>query len=86
MPKILVENLSERCIRLGIEPWADEEPLAPREKVEFEYEEPAEVVISFLGTDEPAISISSNAVNISANGKQRTHQIPAPWRDESGAK
>ena len=43
MPKILVENLSKRCIQLGIEPWADEEPLAPREKVEFEYEEPAEV-------------------------------------------
>src|ERR1700679_2844690 len=30
-------------------------------------------VISFLATDEPAISISSNAVSISAKGKRRTH-------------
>jgi hypothetical protein len=86
MPKILVENLSERCIRLGIEPWADEEPLAPREKVEFEYDEPAEVVVSFLGTDEPAISISSNAVSISVKGKRRTHRMPAAWRDAADTK
>jgi hypothetical protein len=86
MPKIMIENLSERCIRLGIEPWADEEPLAPREKIEFEYEEPAEVVVSFLGTDEPSISISSNAINISAKGKQRAYQMPAAWRDEPGTK
>ncbi|HEX4860188.1 MAG TPA: hypothetical protein VFV07_03060 [Rhizomicrobium sp.] len=86
MPKILVENLSERRIRLDIEPWADEEELAPREKVEFEYEEPAEVVVSFLGTDEPAISISSNVVYISAKGEQRAHRMPAAWRDKPGNK
>ena len=43
MAKFLVENLSDRVIGLGIEPWADLEVLAPKARVTFEYTEPAEI-------------------------------------------
>jgi hypothetical protein len=45
MAKFLVQNLSNRVIRLGIEPWADLEVLAPKAQVTFEYTEPAEIEI-----------------------------------------
>lgn len=43
MPKFLVENLTDKSVKLGIEPWADLEILAPNGRVEFEYQEPAEI-------------------------------------------
>jgi hypothetical protein len=35
MPEFLVDNLSDRIIKLGIGPWADLEVLAPEARVIF---------------------------------------------------
>jgi len=48
MPIFLVQNLSDKDIRLGIEPWADLEVMAPEARVTFEYVEPAEIEFAVL--------------------------------------
>ena len=72
MPKFFVENLTDKTIKLGIEPWADLEVLAPNGKAEFEYEEPAEVYFSLLNDDTASVSIVSDRIKVSANGGEKT--------------
>lgn len=68
MPKFVVENLTQTEVVLAVEPWAMAERLAPNETAEFQYDEPAEVAFSITGAG-PAVSITSDRVIISANGK-----------------
>ena len=78
MPKFLVENLTKQTISLGVEPWAGQVVLAPDGKVEFEYEDPAEVEFALLD-DGPSVTVVSDRVKWSANGEERTYHAPREW-------
>ena len=67
MPKFLVENLQDAALAVGIEPWADSELLAPRERVEFEYDEPAEISFSVMGNNRVCVGIVSDRIRITSN-------------------
>jgi hypothetical protein len=78
MPKLLVENLTDAVISVGIEPWADSVVLAPDAKAEFDYDEPAEIAFSIMD-DGPSVSIVSDRVHFSANGREKTYCPPENW-------
>lgn len=76
MPKFLVENLTDKSINLGIEPWADLEVLAPNARAEFEYKEPAEIVFSLMKDGTASVSIVSDHIKVLANGGEKTFRPP----------
>jgi hypothetical protein len=76
MPKFLVENLSDKAVRLGIEPWADLEILAPGGQAIFEYVEPAEIEISIMNDDRCVVGIVSDSIKVSANGREKIFKLP----------
>jgi hypothetical protein len=80
MAKFLVQNLSDRVIRLGIEPWADLEVLAPNAQVTFEYTEPAEIEFTVLSNDRVGVSIVSDEIKVMADGREKIFRPPpADW-------
>ena len=82
MPKFLVENLTDKPVDLSIEPWADLEILAPNERVEFEYQEPAEISFAFTENGGGSVSISSDRIKVIANRSVKLFRQPPGW--ESG--
>jgi len=76
MAKFLVENLSDKVIRLGIEPWADLEVLAPKARVTFEYTEPAEIEFAILANDRVGVSIVSDEIKVMADGREKIFRPP----------
>jgi hypothetical protein len=78
MPKFLVQNLSDRPVRLAIEPWADLEVMAPNGRVEFEYNEPAEIAFA-LSNDGAIVDIFSDHIKVTANGGEKTFMPPESW-------
>jgi hypothetical protein len=72
MAKFFVENLSDKPLDLGIEPWADLEILAPDARAEFEYDEPAEFSFAILQDGSAVVSIVSEYIKVSANGGEKT--------------
>jgi hypothetical protein len=79
MPKFLVQNLTEQPLRVGIEPWADLEILAPGAKAEFDCEEPAEIEFAVLGDDRVSVSVVSDRIRVLANGGEKTFKPPNNW-------
>jgi hypothetical protein len=71
MPKFCVQNLTDKDVSIGIEPWADVEILKPRGKMEIDYDEPAELGFALLRDEKGTIDIVSGRVIVSANGKDR---------------
>jgi hypothetical protein len=63
-------------IRLGIEPWADLEVLAPKAQVTFEYTEPAEIEFTVLANDRVGVSIVSNEIKVLANCREKIFRPP----------
>jgi hypothetical protein len=77
MPKFLVENLTDKAVKLAIEPWADLEILEPDGRAEFEYEEPAEIAFSLTQDGGACVSIWSDLIKVLANGGEKTF-VPPP--------
>jgi hypothetical protein len=77
MPKFLVENLSDAVMRLGFEPWAHLEMLAPNARAIVEYVEPGEIAFSKMNGDRCVVSIFSDWIKVSANGGE-TILTPPP--------
>lgn len=71
MIKFLVQNLTAKSIKLGIEPFADLEVLSPGSSAEFEYEEPAEVAFSVDDDGGATVSIVSAHVKVLAGGNEK---------------
>ena len=74
MRGFVVENLSDRALKLGIEPWADSEVLQPRDKVLFEYEENDEPVViefSIMKGDRVVVGIVSDVIKITGRGGEK---------------
>ena len=71
MPKFLVQNLTEKPVRLGIEPWAELEILAPDGRAEFEYDEPAEISFSFTDDGGASVGIISDRIKVTVDGTQK---------------
>jgi hypothetical protein len=80
MPKFLVVNLTERTVRLGIEPWAGLQVLAPKARVEFDYDEPAEIVFALDGDGGASVLIMSDRVRVSGNGEEKIFRPPQSYR------
>ena len=78
MPKFLVQNLSDRPVRLAIEPWADLEVMAPNGKAEFEYDEPADIVFG-VSNDGAFVDIFSAHIKVTANGGEKIFTPPESW-------
>jgi hypothetical protein len=79
MPKFLVQNLTKKSIKLGIEPVAELEILDPDGRAEFEYEEPAEVAFSVDEDGGATVAIVSARFKVSANGKEKVFELPDKW-------
>jgi len=71
MPKVLFQNLTDRPTSLGIEPWADAETLEPEKIAEIEYDEPAQVVFALMDDGRATVSVDSDRVLVTANGRTR---------------
>ena len=71
MPKVLFQNLTDRPTSLGIEPWADVETIEPNKMAEFEYDEPAEVVFALMSDGSVTVSLDSDRIVMTANGRSR---------------
>jgi hypothetical protein len=67
MGKFLVENSSDQPVKLGIEPWADLEILAPAGRALFEYEDPAEIEFSITSNNRIVVGIVSNFIKITGS-------------------
>jgi hypothetical protein len=77
MPQFLVQNLSNKVVKLGIEPWADSETLMPEERVVFEYLEPADIAFSIMNDlQKPTVSVVSEWIRISAGGREKIFRLP----------
>jgi len=77
MPKFYVQNLSDKAIKLTIEPWADLELLAPQATATFEYVEPAEIGFAMLPDDKVGVrrvcvDIVSDHIKVLANDHEKT--------------
>ncbi len=64
MPEVTVENFSDKPLKVGIEPWADLEVLAPRERVTIAYAEPAEISFSVFGDGDVGVGVMSAEVKV----------------------
>jgi hypothetical protein len=82
MPKFLVENLTDKPVKLGIEPWADLEILAPNGRVQFEYQEPAEISFALTEDGGASVSICSDRIEVTANGGEKIFKQPPGWERE----
>ena len=82
MPKFLVENLTDKSVKLGIEPWADLEILAPNGRVEFEYQEPAEISFALTEDGGASVSLWSDRIKVTANGGEKIFKQPPGWERE----
>ena len=80
MPKFTVQNLTDKPLRLAIEPWADLEILSPRAIAEFECDEPAELEFAVRNDGRACVTIVSDHIKVSANGGEKTFQPPPDWR------
>jgi hypothetical protein len=69
MAKFLVQNLSDKVVRLGIEPWADLEVLAPKALVTFDHTEPAEIEFAVLANDRVCVSVVADVIKVMADGR-----------------
>lgn len=78
MPKFLVHNGTDKVVKLAVEPWADVVMLAPEGRAEFEYDEPAEVELGLLPEGEAVVSVMSDRLKYSANGREEE------WKDTTG--
>jgi len=78
MPKFLVHNGTDKVVKLVVEPWADVVTLAPEARTEFEYDEPAEVELSLLPEGGAFVSVMSDRLKYSANGRVEE------WKDTTG--
>jgi len=76
MAKFLVQNLSDRVVRVGIEPWADLEVLEPKALVTFEYTEPAKIEFAVLANDRVCVSIVSDEIKVIADGREKVFRPP----------
>ena len=76
MPKFLVTNRSGRPLKLGVEPWAALEIIAPDERVIFEYVEPAEIEFVINTDGRATIGIVSDDIKIIGNGRERAFRMP----------
>lgn len=78
MRRFIVENLSDQPVRVGIEPWADLELLAPRDRVVFEYEEheqPTEIEFSIMSSDRMVVGIVSDVIKVTGKGGEKTFRL-----------
>ena len=78
MGKFIVQNLSDRSVKLAIEPWADMEIMEPKAKVLFEhddYEEPAEIQFAITG-DGILVGIMSDLVKITGSSGEKIFRNP----------
>ena len=80
MTKFLVQNLTDRPVKLGIEPWADLEILAPKGRADFEYQEPAELGVALMKDGVLTVSILSDHIRVTANGSEKIFMPPPGWR------
>ena len=74
MKKLVVENLSDRSVRLAIEPWAGLEVLEPKGRVLFEYEEherAAEIEFSITNGDRVVVGIVSAVIKITGGSGEK---------------
>jgi hypothetical protein len=76
MPQFLVQNLSDKVVKLGIEPWARSETLMPEGRVVFEYIEPAEIAFAIMNDQKPTVSIVSEWIRVSAGGREKIFRPP----------
>jgi hypothetical protein len=73
MPEVTIENFSEKPLKVGIEPWADEEVLAPRERFTITYAEPGEISFSVFGDGDVGIGVMSTEVKVIGRKEARTY-------------
>jgi hypothetical protein len=76
MGRFTVSNASDKAVELALEPWADVETMQPLGEVMFEYDEPAHIDFAVVKDGELAVSIWSENVEVSANGKEKHFQLP----------
>lgn len=85
MRKFYVQNLSDRSVRIAIEPWADLEIVAPRGKVLFEYEErdePAEIGFAIMSDERVVVDIVSDLIKITGGDGEKIFRTgPVPKSD-----
>jgi hypothetical protein len=79
MPKFFVENLTDRPLKVAIEPWADLEVLAPKSRADFEYQEPGNVEFSVVEGGGVCVGIMSDLIKVTANGGEKTFKPPRGW-------
>jgi hypothetical protein len=77
MPKVCIVNGTDKAVKLAIEPWADVVVLAPREQADFEYDEPGDVEFCLRPDGGAAVSVMSDRLKYSANGREET------WEDKT---
>ena len=87
MRKFVVENLSDRPVKVGIEPWADLEVLAPQARVVFEYEEheePAEIEFSIMSSDRIVVGIVSDVIRVIGRSGEKTFRLSSEDEKRDG--
>ena len=62
--------MTDATVEIGIEPWADSVILRPDEKVEFHYEEPADVGFALLERG-AGIDLVSENIKVVVRGEER---------------
>jgi hypothetical protein len=82
MPKFFVENLTDRPLKIAIEPWADLEVLAPKSQADFEYEEPGECGFAVRKDGAVCVDIMSDLIKVAANGGEKTFKPPRGWEGQ----
>ena len=83
MPKILVENYTDKTLNLGIEPWAGLEKMEPDGQVTFEYDEPAIIEVAFMNDGSASIVVCADNVKVSANGTETIYEMPEGFSVEN---
>ena len=78
MPKFLVQNGTDKLVKLAVEPWADVVMLAPKARADFEYDEPGEVEFGLRPEGGAVVWVMSDRLKYSANGRVEE------WKDATG--
>ena len=86
MRKFIIDNSSDKTVRLAIEPWAELEMMSPGAQILFEYEEydePAEIEFSVTNNNRIVVSIVSDLIKITGSSGEKIFRLPAgKWQRE----
>jgi hypothetical protein len=70
MPKLLVENPTDKPLTVVIEPWAGCEILAPKERLNIEYAGAADIEVCVQDDGALFIAVMSDGIQWEANGRE----------------